>query len=376
MTIERYLLRSIALPFGLLLSVLVVLFGGFSLTGVLSDAIGGLLPVGVIAALAALKLLIALDVLIPIALFIGVVIAFGRLQSDSEMVAFQALGVSPWQRLRPVLLLAIGLAIVVGGLSLFVRPLAYGWSHLISDRASAMLNVDAMQAGNFYASNSGSQVIFLADRRNRVGAGGVFVVRQSSERVEVISARQAEPVAGQGSSSHLVNLNGAQIYRFNLAHPGEDRVLGASNIVLDPDEVQGQPGYSPVAASVRHLAESSAPRDIAELQWRLSTGISTLLLALLGFALSGGRPRQSRFARFGPAIFAYSAYYLVCVLARTWVEHGEVGSVPGLFWAPCGLALTLLVFWRWTDLRGLFAELGELLRPAAPFRGVEQRDAA
>ena len=58
--------------------------------------------------------------------------------------------------------------------------------------------------------------------------------------------------------------------------------------------------------------------------------------------LSRGRPRQNKYAKFGPAILIYSGYYLLCTSARTWVEHGEVGRIPGLWWAPCLLALFLL----------------------------------
>ena len=40
--------------------------------------------------------------------------------------------------------------------------------------------------------------------------------------------------------------------------------------------------------------QSDNPEDIAELQWRLSTPLSTLLLALLGVLLSRTTPRQGK----------------------------------------------------------------------------------
>ena len=43
--IDLYLLRGMVLPFAATLGVLVALFGGFSLSGILADAVGGLLPV-------------------------------------------------------------------------------------------------------------------------------------------------------------------------------------------------------------------------------------------------------------------------------------------------------------------------------------------
>ncbi len=350
------------MPFAAILGVLVALFAGFSLTGILADAVSGLLPAGFIVALASLKVLISLDVLIPISLFIAVVMAFGRLQAESEVTVMLALGISPLRLLRPILVLALGLAAVVACLSLLIRPWAYTESHALSQRASVMLNVNAMQAGTFYASNDGAQVVFLGARAGRhSGANGVFIARDQGGRVEVIYAQNAEPAVAGAQCQRVVHLAKANVYRFDLADPANDQVLAANGMNVDPDgALPAPPGYSPVAASSRHLAGSKRPADIAELQWRYSTGISTLLLALLGFALSRGKPRQNRFAKFGPAIFAYSVYYLFCTLARIWVQHGQVGRIPGLWWAPAGLALILAAAWHVGSLR-------RVLRPLAAF---------
>ena len=77
-SIDRYLIREVSKPFAAILGILVALFAGYSLAGILSDAVNGLLPIGTIAKLAALKVLISLEVLIPISLYIAVVhSAFG-----------------------------------------------------------------------------------------------------------------------------------------------------------------------------------------------------------------------------------------------------------------------------------------------------------
>lgn len=383
MNIDRYLLRETFRPFAATLSVLVALFAGYSLAGILADAVSGLLPIGVIAALVGLKVLIALDVLLPVALFIAVVTAFGRLQAESEMTAMLVLGMSPLRLARPILGLALGLAACVACLSLFVRPLAYGQSHAISQRAAVMLNVNAMQAGTFYASNDGGQVIFLGGRAGpSAAAQGVFVVRERNGVAEVIYAKAAQPAVDGAGRQRMVHLSQAHIYRLDPLHAANDQVLAATSMNVDPDGAPpGAPGYSPVAASSRHLAGSRLPADIAELQWRWSTGVSTLLLAVMGITLSRGRKRQNRYGNFGPAILAYSAYYLLCTTARTWVQQGKVGSIPGLFWAPAGLAIVLTVLWHLPALRAIARRLGQ--RVAArlrPLKMIEQaagsRDAA
>ena len=82
-----------------------------------------MLPAGAIAELTGLKVLIALEVLIPASLYVAVLLSFARLYGNSEFTAMFALAMRPVSIMRSVLTLAGGLAVVVGCLSLFVRPL-------------------------------------------------------------------------------------------------------------------------------------------------------------------------------------------------------------------------------------------------------------
>lgn len=349
----------------MILGVLALLFTGYSLAQILSDAVNGLLPMGAISALTSLKLLISMDVILPISLFIAVVAGFGRLQADGEVTAMLALGMGPRELLAPVMGVALALGIFVTALSAFARPWAYTESHEITQRAVAMLNVNAMEAGTFYASSDGNRVIFLGERAGpHADAKKVFFARRNGDHIEVIYAGSASPATNSGDGQRIVRLSDAHIYEFYRDNPANDQSIEAQTLNVDPDGGSRAPyswRYSSVAASIGHLLRSSLPPDIAERQWRFSTGLSTILLALLGALLCRGGPRESRYARFGPAILAYSAYYLVCSSARTWVQHGVVGAFPGLWWAPALLGLVILVLWYTPAIRRNFR-----LQPQVP----------
>ncbi|HLZ03965.1 MAG TPA: LptF/LptG family permease, partial [Bradyrhizobium sp.] len=161
---------------------------------------------------------------------------------------------------------------------------------------------------------------------------------------EVIHAKLAYPLSptAQHSDSEIL-LTDAHIYELSPEAGDDDRVLTASSIIVDPNRHDQTPlEYSSVAASSAELIASDAPKDIAEMQWRLSTPFSTLLLGMLGIPLSRAKPRQSKYEKFGTAILIYSGYYLICTSARTWVQHGVVAKFPGIWWAPAALALVLL----------------------------------
>ncbi len=346
MIINNYLIREISRPLGAILGILVALFGSYSAAGFLSDAVNGLIPIETIAELIALKVLISLEVLIPISLYISVVLAFGKLYGDSEFTAMFALRITPTRVMRAVFMLAGGLAVLVAFLSLVVRPLAYEKLHLLSKRAELSLNVSAMGAGTFYVGQHGKRAIFLAHREGPGSpAQDVFVQRWHEDHIEIIHARLAYPLEqATPDTGSEIYLSDAHIYEIGHTDDHPDRILTAKGIVVHPDSRdQAPPEYSSVAAGSLALAASDTPADIAELQWRFSTPLSTLLLGLLGIPLSRSKPRQGKYQRFGTAILIYSGYYLLCTSARTWVQHGAIDRFPGIWWAPALLALLLCV---------------------------------
>jgi lipopolysaccharide export system permease protein len=99
--VDRYIIRELLLPFFIGLLVFTFLL----LIPPLADYGERLIAKGVSWEIVAKVLLTlvpqSLAVTIPIALLIGLLIAFGRLSADRESVAFQACGISIFRLLRP-----------------------------------------------------------------------------------------------------------------------------------------------------------------------------------------------------------------------------------------------------------------------------------
>ncbi|HWW79818.1 MAG TPA: LPS export ABC transporter permease LptF [Steroidobacteraceae bacterium] len=348
MIINRYLLHEIIKPLVVSLAVLAILFTSFGAAEFLSNAMNGLLPTDMIVQLIGLRTLIALELLVPISLYLAVIMALGRMYSDSELTAIFALGFSPAKVMGVVLALSLCMALIVAGLSLIARPWAYQRSHELSNLAAASLNTNAMEAGTFYAGSHGNRTIFI-DRRAGPAAPGhdVFVQLKLRGTTRIIHARSVEHKpdnAPHGDSE--IHLTDAHVYDIVRESDSSDVVMNVKDLVvqLTSPEVE-PPGYSSVAASNAYLASSASAPDIAEIQWRLSTFWSTLLLGMLGVPLSRSRPRQHRYAKIGIAILIYAGYYLLYESARTWVQNGLIRPFPGIWWVPALLALVLIVAW-------------------------------
>jgi len=144
MIIDRYVTREILAPFFRVITVLLVIFTGYVGALFLGQAGEGALPASVVFPLIGLKMVIGMEVLLPTAFYLGVVIGLGRLYSDSEMTVLLASGVSETRVMRPVLKLGLWVAVVVAGLSLYANPWAYRTGYELE--AKALASFDLMQS--------------------------------------------------------------------------------------------------------------------------------------------------------------------------------------------------------------------------------------
>lgn len=345
--IGRYIVKSIIWPFLAIFLTLSLLFSGYSIAQLLSDALSSLLPISSIFILTFLKLLISMDVILPVSLFMAVVTGFGRLQAGDEIIATEALGLGPHDLLLPVIKIGLLLAILVVSLSVFLRPKAYLETHKIYDRAAAIMNINAMEANTFYVGSDGKEVTFLGGRSRPYGkASNIFIAHRIDGRVTIMSALSADPVSTNSNGHRIVHLYHVHIYKLYYFSPSNDQVIDIKQFNVNPDkDIPHTYQYSSVSANIFCLLKSSKPADVSERQWRFSTGFSTLLLAVLGASLSRTRTRQHNYSNFVSAIAAYSSYFFACSTLRNWVQHDLIQSFPGLWLAPGFLGVSIMVIY-------------------------------
>jgi lipopolysaccharide export system permease protein len=344
--LDRYIVREIGKPLGVVCAVLIATFMTYISARFLADAADGILPPRTVLALVLLRTAIAVEVLLPITLFLSVVRGLGRLHTDAEMIAITASGVSPVRVVRAVLGLALVVGLVVGVLSLLVRPWAYEQAYRLRAQAAVEFDVRRIDAGRFYEKQHGDHVVF-AERYNQEQdqLEGVFVHSEEDGAIKVIYARRASQRVDRNGQRTLIAYDGTY-YRLRVGE-GADRLgtFGRAEIPLADDKDVALE-YRRKSAPTAELARSSGRSDIAELHWRLSLPVATVLLALLAVPLSRTSPRQGRNARFGVAVLVYAAYYNLKGLGKALVDNGTIGPFPGLLWVDVALALLVVLMLR------------------------------
>ncbi len=340
MIIDRYLRREISVPFLAVSTVLLAIFLTFSLTRFLIDANAGLLHSSEVIQLTFLKSLISLEILLPLSLYLAVMIGLGRLYSDSEIYAMRASGISEMRLLRPIVRFALLLAVLIALFSVFVRPWAYAQSYRIKAQAEASTEVNRIQPARFYTFGDSGRTVFIKG----ISGGGakldeVFIRSRKNGDLQVITAGAGRMEFEARTGYHRLILKDANVYK--LVADGPDVFAELESFSLWIPAAEADPvGYKTKSTSTFDLRDSGSSEDLAEFQWRMSTPLSALLLALLAIPLSRSKPRQGRYARMLAAIVIYTVYFNLLDVSRTWVEGG---TSPGIWWVPALLGLLVLV---------------------------------
>ena len=344
MIIDRHISWEIMRPFATGLGLLVLIFIGFSAARQLSLAAEGQLDMLTAFKLIGLNTLITLEILLPSAFFFSVLSAIGRLYKDSEMNALYAAGVSRARILEAVLKLALVVALITGFISIQGRPWAFRTSYALEAEAAAQFDLKQMATGEF-VNLDGSDYVFIAKDIDleRGLHKGVFLQKShnNNERSEIIVAESASlPTLNPGQATQAEFYNGYNYLLDNRQR--QDMTLEFKELVVRLANEEAQERYRRKAETTVKLADSSEPKDIAEYQWRITTPLATILLALIAVPLARSAPRESRFRNFSFALLVYIALFSMVSILRTWIEQGKLGAIPGL-WSAYVLQAMLLV---------------------------------
>ena len=344
MIIDRHISLEILRPFAMGLGLLVLVFIGFSAAKQLSAAAAGQLEMLTAFKLVGLNTLVTLEILLPSAFFFSVLAAVGRLYRDSEMSALYAAGVSRARILEAVLKLALVVALITGAISILGRPWAFRTSYELESRALAKFDLKKMATGEF-VNMSGSDYIFIADGLDldRGQHKGVFLQKDYDKvgRSEIIVAETAElPVLNPGHAMQAEFFNG---YNYLLdQRRKQDITLKFETLIVRLDNQEAQEQYRRKAETTVNLAQSKEPKDIAEFQWRVTTPVATILLALMAVPLGRWAPRESRMGNVLSAVGIYIGLFAMTSVVRTGIEQERIGELPGL-WGAYLLEIILLV---------------------------------
>lgn len=351
--LSRYLASDVLNNSAVTAAVLSVLFFSQQLLRFLNRAAQGAILVKNLGSIIVLQLPNLLTVLLPVSMFLGIILAYSKLQLYKEPVAMISLGVTPKFLLKINLAIGLVVMVIVTSFSLWINPNAQRYI----DELTSVETVSAFKAMNqrqFYQwPNLG--LVVRVDNTAALDANksssndfkglGVFIAETDASNC-VWVARKAENAYLDNYQGEFLHLTKGKRY---CGAPGKAdyEVVSFEDYYLRlpaPKPIEGDESTQSVRKLFRLRKSSLAAA--AELQWRLAQPISAFILALAASAMSLIPILRNKPFSFIIAVLFYLIYLNGLLLARAWIKKGLISPSIGFWWVHAlALLITLSLFW-------------------------------
>jgi lipopolysaccharide export system permease protein len=337
--IERYLAAEIMRPLaGTLVGLTVIVFV-FYASKILAEAVADRFSIEFVGRLVLLRLGMYMDVLLPVALLLGIVLGLGRLQTAHEMTAVAALGAGKRRVLVAVAGPVLGIALLAALTSLVYRPWAFSTVYRVEAEIASRVDLAQIEAGRFTPLSR--EWLMFAERRSDGVLENVLLRQRHPDAAGLLRAERLHQETDDQGRHQLVFAGNVHLYR--LGAEGRDDLLGR----FDRLQVVFTPPPPPVRERLRRtlslgqLYRSDDPMYTAELQWRLLAPLNVLLLGLAGVALGRIDPRRGQSARVLSASLVVTFYFSLLGALMNALEQGHLAPWPGAFWLPLAATVAL-----------------------------------
>ncbi len=357
MIIQRYLVREIMSTFSATLLVLLLIIVGNTFVRLLGKVSGGNLPIDALSKLVFLGSINGLIKLVPIALLIGMMLAFGRLYRDHEMTAMHSSGIGPKQFYKGIFLFVAPLTLIIAGLTLFVIPDLEKTSYNIKQEIKQRPEASGIPVGEFMHSKTGGKSITLfvedIDEENVVMKRFFMHLddneeaskknespnkvnnsdnKKTEENVEIIvSAQQALLYVDPKSGDRIVKIENGSRYD-NNKRTGEFSIFNFAEHGIHIPALEINISKDLETEPTLDLLKLQSNESNAEIHWRLALILQAPVMALLAFPLSHTTPRQGRFGKLAFGILLYAVYANLIITGKSMIEDGRIPNWLGLWW--------------------------------------------
>jgi len=341
--IFRYLLKEVAKTQLAVFFVLMTIFISQKFVRVLGDASEGSIPGQMVMIFIALKIPDLAGMMLPLSLFLGVLLAYGRIYADNEMTVLHACGVSEWYVVRVTLVLAFITAIFTGVFTLYLAPMASEYQYQIKDQLAADSGLSSLIAGRFQKTGNKKAVIFIHDKnRDDNSFDKVFVAQLPSDshseesiiNSSLVYAKKGQVIEEESGSQRLVLSDGIRYH--SDASNGEFQSVAFDRYYIQIQDHEVEQKHRKLSAlPTQALFYPTEDKLVAEygatIQWRIAFPLACIILIFIAVPLSVVNPRQGKFAKMLPALMLFLGYFLLLTAMRSGVERQALPVSIGLW---------------------------------------------
>jgi lipopolysaccharide export system permease protein len=345
MIFERSLKRELAYTAGAVFMVLLTIFLTTILIRIVGFAASGEIDPRDVVVLIGLTVIGYFAVMLVVTLFVSILFVLTRWYRDSEMVVWLASGVSLTRFIKPIVMFAAPILLLVAFFAYVGWPWSNAQSKAIRTRFQQRDEVSLLAPGQFRESQTSHRVFFVEKMTADQGhVENVFVTSTENGKVSIIVSHNGHTETAK-DGSHFVVLENGRRYDGEPGQPDfrimEFQRYGVKIAQQPVVNVPTTTGMSTLAL-LRHPTRS----NLAEFAWRTGLVLMAANLVLLGIPLAYQNPRRGRTINLVMAVLIFLTYSNLLNVVQTWMEQGRVSFVVGLL----GLhvlvaAVVVVVFW-------------------------------
>jgi lipopolysaccharide export system permease protein len=348
-TLTRYLISEILPPFlsGLLAFTFVLLIA--RILRLIELVVTRGIPLLQTAKLFSLILPSFLELTVPMAFLLAILLGLGRLSSDQELLAMKASGISPTQILWPL----IGVAVIIGVVTLLLTTLA----RPAANRAikKELYNIAKSRVGTaikekVFNDDFPNILIYVEEiiPPGNTAQGVLIVDRRDRAREDIILGKVALIATDEETNTLGLKLFDGSIYERETNRPGFSQThFNIYDFKLDLDELispvrrkEAGPKEMSLKNLLRNIREKreqggKATPERMEFHQRVSFGFVPLVFCLLGVSLTL-LPRSVRANRSWGLMLCFFwllTYYAFLSVGKALGDKGVLHPLPAL-WLP------------------------------------------
>jgi lipopolysaccharide export system permease protein len=338
---RRYLGRELVFSLVLIVIVFIALAVTIMLVQFLTRAASGGILGQVVWTLLAINIPKFLLIILPIAVFLSILLVYGRMFYDSELLVAFSCGYSWLKLLRVTVVPAVIVAIIVCALSFYIVPVMRTYGHKLTSQELTGADVAYVRPETFtHIPSAGSWVY-----SSKLEAGklqNVFIYAIKNQRPQIVLAKRAYERKKDGVS-HLVLTSGHQ---YLLPDAGNGlRVVKFATFdteVSVPKIGRDQDLSSRTIYSLWH--DRGGNQVFVEICTRIVQPINVFIFVALGLMICIVDRRQGRYGKLFFGVLIYVIYFNVTAILSHWASDGKIFVIPAVFGLQIILAITFL-FW-------------------------------
>lgn len=276
-----------------------------------------------------------LEMILPLAFFLSVMLVYGRMYVESEMVVISACGISKNTILLYTLIPAGFVAALVAALSLYVTPVGIQKVQSMLKDPNNSRGVSTLVAGRFQDMAGNGRVTYIETlNSDRSAMRHVFGTLSTDDEgsVTVFVSDSAKIKSDVDTGQRYFHFYNGATYK---GKPGRASLIetrfGEYVQRLKIPDSERQLSKKVDARSTRTLLIESSNENIAAMQWRLSLPLIIPIAAIIALALSETTHRRGRYAKLLPGFLLYLLYVVGLNLARETIETGSLPANIGMW---------------------------------------------